>query len=151
KALRPAPRLTVLDVGAENPANRAVVGLSLKGAVAGAGRAVEVAARVAQFGDPVRQLPAQARPGSPPGARPGAARAEVSLWVDGEKRESREVNLGEAGAGESVAFSLRFTEPGPHRVEARLDPDGFREDDVRYLAVDAVDRLPVLIVGGELR
>jgi hypothetical protein len=134
----------VLDVGEESPANRAVVALSLKQQVAGVGRAVEVEARVAQFGDPARQGPTRG-PGSPQETRPGAPRAEVSLWVDGERRESREVGFHE-GSSETIAFRFRFTEPGPHRVEARLDADRLSEDDVRYLAVEVVDRLPVLIV-----
>ncbi len=130
-SLTPAPGVAVLDVGEEDASNRAVVGLELSRPMVGTDRAVEIDARVAQFGDPApRSL-------------------EAVLKVDGEERESRSVQVAEGAPGR-VRFRHRFTAAGPHQVEVHLrgSADGLAEDDVRRLAISAEERLAVLIVAG---
>jgi uncharacterized membrane protein len=48
-----------------------------------------------------------------------------------------------------ATFRYRFHEPGPHFVEAVIDPDNLDVDDRRYLAVDVKASLSALIVDGK--
>ncbi|HEY3226422.1 MAG TPA: BatA domain-containing protein [Planctomycetota bacterium] len=48
-----------------------------------------------------------------------------------------------------ATFRYRFHEPGPHFVEAVIDPDNLDLDDRRYLAVDVKATLSALIVDGK--
>lgn len=131
-ALSPSPGLILLDVGTEDLANRAVLEAGIPRLVAGTDREVELWALLAQYGDP-----------SPHST-------EVVLKVDGQERESHLTQVSQE-AQVTVRFHHRFDTSGSHRVEFRLrgSDDGLPLDDVRYLAVEVVDRLPVLIVAGD--
>ena len=48
-----------------------------------------------------------------------------------------------------ATFRYRFHEPGPHFVEAVIDPDNLDLDDRRYLAVDVKSAISALIVDGK--
>lgn len=48
-----------------------------------------------------------------------------------------------------ATFRYRFHEPGPHFVEAVIDPDNLDLDDRRYLAVDVKAALSALVVDGK--
>lgn len=49
----------------------------------------------------------------------------------------------------SVTYRHEFLEPGPHFVEAAIDPDQLDVDDRRFLALDVKAGIQVLIVDGE--
>ena len=49
----------------------------------------------------------------------------------------------------TVTWRHEFLEPGPHVVEASIDPDGLDLDDRRWLALDVKPGIQVLIVDGE--
>ncbi len=129
--LNPAPSLVLVDVGTENLANRAILGVEVGRPVAGTDRGVEIKALIGQFGDPSPRS------------------VEAVLKVNGEERESRMIQVSQDSEA-AVQFHHRFKASGSHRVEIHLrgSDDPFPADDVRYLAVNVVDKLPVLIVAG---
>jgi len=55
----------------------------------------------------------------------------------------------EAGETNTVTFTPTLQTRGPHLVEAELGDDRLRGDNVRYLAVNAVDFIRALLVNGE--
>ena len=48
----------------------------------------------------------------------------------------------------TITLQDTLTEPGPHGLELRLPPDALNIDNSRFLAVEAIDRLRVLLVDG---
>ena len=127
-ALGAAPGLAIIDVGLDTAVNRAVTGIALGRSVAGTDRPVEIAAQVAQFGDPA------------------ARDMEAVLKIDGEERETVAAQV----SGERPAvmrFRHRFAAPGPHRIEVILRgaADAIHEDDLRSCALEVSDRLAVLV------
>ena len=53
-----------------------------------------------------------------------------------------------AGATGQARLTWRFAVPGVHRVTVRITPDALPSDNQRHLVVDALDRVPVLVVDG---
>lgn len=73
------------------------------------------------------------------------------LADDGHGGELRPVATGAVDhlqGSSQVQLSTRFTSGGRHRIEARLAPDHLEADNHRYLAIDVIDRLKVLIIDG---
>jgi len=70
----------------------------------------------------------------------------VRFDVDGRRRDAREVTL-EPGPN-AVRFSHRFREAGSHRVEVDLGGDDLPVDNRAGLALEVLERIPVLILEG---
>jgi hypothetical protein len=81
-----------------------------------------------------------------------AANVEVQLLVDdgrgGEMRPAATAALDRLEGMQEVRLQTRFAEGGRHRVAARIGPDHLEADNSRYLALDVIDKLRVLIVDG---
>jgi hypothetical protein len=129
-SLRPSPRRVLLQFGSAESVNRAVVSVGTSRQVVGTDRPVEVLARLARFGEASERS------------------VQASLAIDGVGQETRSVAL-VGGKPAEVRFRHRFTAPGSHRVEVRLEPDLLPEDDLRPMVLDVLDQLPVLIVTGD--
>ncbi len=84
--------------------------------------------------------------------RKGADNVEVQLLVDdghgGDMHPANSVALDHLETSQQVVLQTRFDKGGRHRVEARIGPDHLEADNHRYLAIDVIDRLKVLIVDG---
>lgn len=72
----------------------------------------------------------------------------VELSVDGKKRDQRLVSLRPAGESR-VTFELELEEPGSHRGEITLEKPGLAGNRSAYFALEARDRMQVLIVDGD--
>ncbi len=81
-----------------------------------------------------------------------AANVEVELLVDdgraGELRKAASTVLDHLDGTQEVRLETRFAEGGRHRVQARIGADHLPADNARYLSVDVIDRVRVLIVDG---
>ncbi len=132
--LKPPPlRRAVSPVASTtSPANRALLSLSTSRSLVGTDRPVDVIARALRFGED------------------SDGEIEISLAVDGEVVQRRRVSLAPEELAE-LRFPLRFERPGHYRLVARLERDALPFDDTRYLAVDVVERVPVLILTGAKR
>ncbi len=132
--LKPPPlRRAVSPVASTaSPANRALLSLSTSRSLVGTDRPVDVIARALRFGED------------------SDGEIEISLAVDGEVVQRRRVSLAPEEPAE-LRFPLRFERPGHYRLVARLERDALPFDDTRYLAVDVVERVPVLILTGANR
>jgi hypothetical protein len=73
---------------------------------------------------------------------------EVRFLVDGSLVGTERIPL-PANSLMPTTFRYRFHEPGPHFVEAVIDPDNLDLDDRRYLAVDVKSSLTAFIVDGK--
>jgi hypothetical protein len=73
---------------------------------------------------------------------------EVRFLVDGSHVGTAATPL-PANSTMPATFRYRFHEPGPHFVEAVIDPDNLDLDDRRYLAVDVKASLSAVIVDGK--
>jgi hypothetical protein len=79
----------------------------------------------------------------------GAAKEiTVTATLDGQPIGAKAVQLN-AGESRDVAFDAAITTPGRHRVEFSLGDDAFTADNRAYLAVTAVQRVPIFIVGDD--
>lgn len=131
-ALEPdTEHVTVLTVGGQHQ-NLAVVDVRLDDRLAISAVPVALAVDVQNFGlDP-----------TPP--------TTVGIEVDGKSRVVQDVPQLAPGERKSVAITHTFHEPGPHRIEAKLEPsDAFLIDDARTLALDVRERSRVLLVDGQ--
>jgi hypothetical protein len=81
-----------------------------------------------------------------------ADNVEVKLLIDdGEGGEMRAVSsaaIDHLASVQEVTLQCRFEKGGRHRIEAKIGPDHLEADNARYLALDVIDRLKVLIVDG---
>jgi hypothetical protein len=75
---------------------------------------------------------------------------QVELREDGGSRPG--LRLPEIPAGGSVRqrFEARFTKPGSHVVDARIQPDAVAADNSRTAVIDVLDRIDVLLIDGAL-
>ncbi|HKS16078.1 MAG TPA: BatA domain-containing protein, partial [Planctomycetota bacterium] len=78
----------------------------------------------------------------------GYPTVDVKFLVDGSQVGTQSTPL-PANSFMTVSFRHRFHEPGPHFVEAVIDPDSLDLDDRRYLAVDVKSTLSAFIVDGK--
>jgi len=118
----------VLAVGSFDRPNVAILDLNVQPRVVAAHNPARASARVANFGRTMRDLTA-------------------ALSVDGVQKATKDVHL-EAGETTVVSFTIQLPEPGPHRVALDVGTDALPLDNRRYLALDALHALPVLIVDG---
>ncbi len=72
---------------------------------------------------------------------------EAEFWVDGSIQGSRTLQL-EPGQSKQVSFPYVFRDQGPARVEVWLKSDDLEEDNRRFLVVEALEALEVVIADG---
>lgn len=131
KRLSRAARVTLVDVGAEAPANLAVTALTLETPFAVVGGETVMRAQVTSF------------------APTDTAGVRLEFFVDGFRQQTgaaRDIASGEAA---QWAFRHAFRQPGAHAVTVELAGDGLAKDDRRYLAVDVRETIRVLCVDGD--
>ncbi|MFM8891813.1 MAG: hypothetical protein ACKOTB_09385, partial [Planctomycetia bacterium] len=127
--------LRLVDCGPDGgdgrqPGNLSVERLEVAGGVPATGVLVPLEVAVRNHSDrPVRDVSVDLREDGL--GRPGVRIAEIPAGGVGTQR-----------------FEARFTKPGSHLVEARIDGDPLAADNQRSLAVDGVDRVDVLLVDG---
>jgi hypothetical protein len=72
----------------------------------------------------------------------------VQLSIDGENKEQKLISIGPRG--ESAAnFQTRLTQPGSHVGQITLKKEGLAGNTTAYFALDAQDKLRVLVVDGD--
>jgi len=131
KRLSRAANVTLVDVGAENPANLAVTALETESPLVVAGGESVLRVRVGNYG-------------------PEAASAvRVAFLVDGFRQQISEPKT--IGSGESAQWEFRYVHRtgGPHAVTAEIDPDNLPKDNRRFLALEVRENVPVLCVDGK--
>ena len=127
---RGPPPIFLVNVGAEEPKNLAIVKLTADTGTVAAKRDVQFRAEVANFTDQDRD------------------ELSVALEVDGQRVASRILAV-KSGERKTAHFPHRFETPGPHWVTARVEGDHLATDNRRHLAVPVVDSLKVLAVDGD--
>ncbi len=89
-----------------------------------------------------------------PGAAPAqttkdvAAAKDSTLAKTGKKVASTVVADLAPGATAQARLVWKVSAAGPHRVTIDISPDALPNDHQRYLVIDVLDRLPVLVVDG---
>jgi hypothetical protein len=126
-----APRLTLFQVGHEITDNVSVDRLTPNRMILGVGQPFRVRAELQNHGE-----------GTYPDLR-------VVFKVDGKERSVAQTSLGPREKGQ-VLFSTTFDTAGSHVVEVLADADPLTADNGKMLAVPVWDRVPVLLVSGDM-
>lgn len=75
----------------------------------------------------------------------------VQMHVDGKLMDGRPLDTLPAGEARTIRFDHTFAEPGSHHVKIRADvTDALEADNEAYVAANVWERLPVLIIDGQL-
>lgn len=128
--------LRLVDCAAEagdgrQPGNLTVERLEMAGGVPATGVLVPLEVAVRNHSDrPVRDVAVDLREDAL--GRPGVRIAEIPAGGVGTQR-----------------FDTRFTQSGPHLIEARIAADAVEADNARAMAIDVVDRVDVLLIDGD--
>jgi hypothetical protein len=151
---RPRPRLYILDVGApEADRNLAVEDVRPELPVIATRQIIQFTVRVHNHGAAPERGPREGdrfagikvtlhvADGLPP---PGAPETDGSDTV----LNPRTIEVIDGHSSAEVSFAFQFDRPGPKRVWATIDGDALPADDRRYLAVNVLPDLPVLVVNG---
>ncbi|MFZ2640128.1 MAG: BatA domain-containing protein [Verrucomicrobiia bacterium] len=125
---QPKPTVRVLTVAAADRPNFAIVDLNVQPRIVAASSTARLTARVANHSS-------------------AAGDISATLSIDGIQKAAKDAHI-EAGDTAAVTFNIQFPEPGPHRVALDIGADALPLDNRRYLALDAVETLPVLIADG---
>jgi len=128
--IREEAKVFVVDVGADRPDNLAVTRLAPRFKVVGTGSATEFDVEVVNFG------------------RTTVSGVQVQFLVDKFSQDTKTLDL-LAGKAAVVSFSHAFQKKGAHLVQVRIGDDRLKADNVRHLAVNVEDSVPVLLVNGE--
>lgn len=123
-------RVMLVDAGAKETDNRAVVDLRVEQRIVAVRRTTNIAVDVQNWS--TSSFPS----------------VVVTLAVDGSALPQKSTPL-PATSLTTVNFSYEFHEPGPHFLQASIEPDFLDVDDHRYLALDVKDGLRGLVVDGE--
>jgi hypothetical protein len=108
--------------------NRAVTKLWARQGVDAAARSTRLYARVCAYDAP-------------------AGPQRVQLIVDGQGVATRQLKLPSRGCGD-VGFEHTFSRGGSHEVAVQLPSDGFLSDNRRYLRLEVLSDMRVLLVNG---
>ena len=130
EALRAAPAVAIVDVGAADVENWVVESAALVSPIAFADRPVRLRADIRRYG--------------------GEAAKRVAVWLGDEDTASgaaRTVELEPGGSG-SVELVYRPAAPGPVGITIRTESDALPADNRRFVALRVRDRLDVLCVEG---
>jgi hypothetical protein len=115
-------------------ANVSVGGVEVQPTVIGPGQPVAITATISQAGS---------------GALPAAI--PVTLIADGKPVASQSVTDLAGGASRTLRFDHTFATAGSHWIQVRADvPDALEADNVSTAALNVLDKLPVLIIDGQL-
>jgi len=127
-AAPPSVSVKRVRVAESEPANAAVVSLTVLPSEPVAGQEVSILCRVKNFsGTPIRP----------------------AIYLDpGGGRQSRQVEVAPWGEAEAV-FPASFSEPGAVAITAGIDSDGFPGDDVRSAIVHVRRELSLALVGAD--
>jgi len=120
----------ILNVGEGRTENLAATGLKLDDEFASTDMPVSFTVTARNFGTTPQQ-------GVP-----------VDLFIDDRKSATRTVDVGPHETA-SVTMHTRFTTGGDHKVRAQLGVDRLLADNERFLSVDVLDVIRVLIVDGQ--
>ena len=113
--------------------NVSVGGLEIRPAVISPNRPVEIVASLSQSGSTAM------------------AAVPVSLWVDASRVASQTVTDLSGGGSRTVRFEHMFTAAGSHRVKVQAEiADALEADNAATLAVNVLEKLPVLVIDGQL-
>jgi hypothetical protein len=125
---QPKPTVRVLAVAAAERPNVAIVDLNVQPRIVAASSTARITGRIANYGGSVRDISA-------------------ALSIDGVQKAAKDARV-EAGDSAAVMFNIQFPDHGPHRVSLDIGADSLPLDNRRYLALGAVETLPVLIADG---
>jgi hypothetical protein len=121
--------LTIVDLGQPDAENLAVEQFRLVDPIVTVGQETSLAGEIRNFG------------------RQPKPRQTIELFVDGERRGERQVDLPSGGRA-TVSFPCRFDAAGEHALELRMAPDQLDVDNHRFLALPVKDQVRVLCVDG---
>ena len=122
------PRVVVCDVSPKTGFNLAVVALTVEPAVLVKGDSPKVTATVRRHGG-------------------GSGAAEVSLFFEGQRVDSRTVEFAGPGSAQ-VVFRLPAVQEGAHTGCVQVGPDTVPADDRYHFLVRPAERIPVVVVDG---
>jgi hypothetical protein len=125
---QPKPTVRVLAVAPADRFNLAVADLNVQPRIVAASSTARITARIANHSTAARDVSA-------------------ALSLDGIQKATKDVHL-DAGETAAVTFNIQFPDAGPHRAALDIGADALPLDNRRYLALDAVEALPVLIADG---
>lgn len=75
----------------------------------------------------------------------------VQMHVDGKLMDARPLDALPAGEARTIRFDHTFDAPGSHHIRIRADvTDALEADNEAYVAANVWERLPVLIIDGQL-
>lgn len=117
--------IQVIDLGAADPSNAAVVGLQVAPRLSTGRTPLTIRAQVSAFG--------------------GDAAGVAELVADGIPVAERPLKVSAGSSGE-LEFAHRFDAPGTHTLEVRLSGDGLSADDHRVAPLELPERVRVLCV-----
>ncbi len=123
-------KVFVVDVGCREPENLAVTRLVPSFKVVGTGSSTEFQVEVTNFG------------------RTRKSGVRVSFLIDKFNQDARKLDIA-PGETEAATFSHTFHKKGAHVVQVRLSEDRLAADNLRHLAVNVEEFVPVLLVNGE--
>jgi hypothetical protein len=125
---QPKPTVRVLAVAPAERSNLAVADLNVQPRIVAVSSTARITGRIANHSSAARDVSA-------------------ALSLDGIQKATKDVHL-EAGETAAVTFNIQFPDAGPHRAALDIGTDALPLDNRRYLALDAVEALPVLIADG---
>jgi hypothetical protein len=127
----PSVPVTLFRVGEESDVHGAgILGVNIEGRERVAGQRIRLEGRILNHG-PETSLP-------------------VELFVNGAEADRKVVDIPAGGEG-VAAFFVEGLGEGSHRVEMRVRPDGYREDDSRLAGLRLGPPVRVLLVDGDPR
>lgn len=121
--------ISLFDASLGPAGNQVVTSLDFEGEVLRAGRPSRFSGTIAGYELASRQ------------------ETRVDFYVDGVPSVTESLTLA-PNQRTTVAFQDTLVEPGPHGLELRLPADGLSVDNSRYLAVEVVEALRILLVAG---
>ena len=125
------PKLTLFHVGEEEKENISVQSLDLSRMILGVGQELRVRAKIRNHGNaPYPDL-------------------RAVFLVDGKERDVQEIPL-EANTTHDVLFKYTFAEAGSHFIEVFANADLLGADNRMMRSIPVWDRVPVLLVSGDM-
>jgi hypothetical protein len=125
------PRLTFFNVGSDVTDNVSVEGIESKKQILGVGQQLRIRANIQNHGEGQYQD------------------LRVIFKVDGKERSVSQTSLGPREKSQ-VLFTHTFDTSGSHVIEVVAEADALIADNVMMYSVAVWDRLPVLLVSGDM-
>lgn len=127
-----AGSIRIADIGADETANLAVVDLAPRDALVVKGEEITFLCEIANRGE-------------------RSDGAEATFVVDGAPTYNHPPTTVAGGQSEVLEFKHVFPREGAHHVSVRLTPDQLPVDDERFLAIDVLESVQVLVVDGDAK